>query len=145
VKEMTTKIGITTVGKWAPYPEFGHVSIAPAMLPAADVYETATEFVFELEVPRYDENELAVDVSDHTLTIKGERMETKEEEEEKKEKAKGFRLQERLEWEFERRFQLPPEADTMHMKAVFGEGVLEVRAPKLKTATPHSTVEITKT
>jgi hypothetical protein len=43
------------------------VGLAPALLPAADVYETAGEFVIELEVPGYEEKELGIEVTDHTV------------------------------------------------------------------------------
>lgn len=134
--------------KWAPFRELDvmerrmrrmleDVGVAPAPLPAADVYETSDEFVVELEVPGYEETELGIEVSDHTLTVTGERKETTEE------KQKAFRLRERLEHEFERRFQLPLEADTKHVTAVFKKGVLELHAPKLQTAKPRK-VEIAK-
>lgn len=116
---------------------FEEIGFAPVLAPAADVYETGEEFVVELEVPGYQEKELSVEVSDHMLAIKGSH--TKEKDEEHKE----FALRERLEREFERCFVLPDEADTEHMKAVFREGLLEVRAPKLEAAKPKK-VAITK-
>ena len=130
-----------TIDVWMPLREFDLVErrmrrlfeeagFAPPLLPAADVYETADDFVVELDVPGYAEKELEIEVFDHTLTIKGEQAETKEEID------KAFRLQERLEHEFERRFALPIEADTTHLKATFDKGVLKVRAPKIETAKP---------
>jgi HSP20 family protein len=112
--------------------EFG---FAPAALPAADVYETTDEFVIELEVPGFEEKELGIEVTDHTLVLTGERTATKAE--------KEFRIRERLEEKFERRFHLPTTADTEQVKAKFGKGVLEVHTPKLAISTPHK-VEITK-
>jgi HSP20 family protein len=137
-----------TITKWTPFTEldsmerrmrrlFEEIGFAPVLAPAADVYETDDEFVVELEVPGYEEKELSIEVSDHTLAIKGSRTKTKEE------TTKEFALHERLEREFERRFVFPDEADTEHMKAVFGQGVLEVHAPKLQTAKPKR-VAITK-
>lgn len=134
------------VMKWAPFQEldsierrmrraFEEFGFAPTLLPAADVFETADEFVVEVEVPGYAEEELHVEISDHTLTVKGERSESREKQE------KTFRLHERLDREFERRFALPPEADTEHVRATFAKGVLELHAPKLATATPRK-VEI---
>lgn len=136
------------VVKWTPFREldsmerqlrrfFGEFGLAPAFIPAADIYETDEEFVIELEVPGFAEKELDVEAFDHTLVVKGERKEAKEAEE------KTFRLRERLEREFERRFMLPTEADTKHLKAKFHDGVLEVHAPKLEIAKPHK-VEIGK-
>ena len=69
--------------------------------PAADVYETDGDYVFELEVPGFEEKQLTVKVSDHTLTVRGERAETTEE------KGKTFHLPRRLSTQFERRFELP--------------------------------------
>jgi HSP20 family protein len=109
---------------------FEGLGFAPHILPATDVYETEKEFVVEVEVPGYDEKELGIEVTDHTLSIRGERGEVKKRDE------KAYRLQERLEHEFERRFHLPVEADTEHIKAQFGKGVLTIHAPKLAVTEP---------
>ena len=115
---------------------FGEAELSPTPLPAADVYETDDAFVVELEVPGFDEKELEIEVSDHTLAVRGRRSETKEE------KEKTFQRRERLESRFERRFALPAEVDTEQISAAFGKGVLEVRAAKSKEAKPRK-VEIT--
>jgi HSP20 family protein len=107
------------------------IGFAPALIPAADVYETEKEWVVELEVPGYEEKELTLEASDHSLTIKGAREEVKAENE------KTFRLHERLEREFERTFALPSEVDTEHVTATFVKGVLEVHAPKLSIGEPR--------
>ncbi len=132
--------------KWTPFMEldsmerrmrrlFEEIGFVPTLAPAADVYETDDEFVVELETPGYDEKELSIEVSDHTLAIKGAREKTTEV------KRREFALHERLERGFERRFVLPREADTEHVKAVFTKGVLEVHAQKVPTAKPKK-VEI---
>jgi HSP20 family protein len=137
-----------TIVKWTPFTEldsmerrmrrlFEEIGFAPGLAPAADVYETDAEFVVELEVPGYAEKELTIEVSDHTLAIKGLREKTKEEQ------TKEFALHERLERAFERRFVLPSEADTEHVKAVFTNGVLAVHTEKLQAAKPKK-IEIAK-
>jgi len=105
--------------------------VVPVFVPAADVYETPDELVVELEVPGFEEKDLDVEVTDHVLTVKGARKEAKERED------KTFRLHERLDREFLRRFELPPEADTTKVKAVFTKGVLELHAPKTAEAKAH--------
>ena len=107
--------------------EFG---FAPTLPPAADVYRTDDEYVVALDLPGYEAKELSLEISDHTLAVKGEREQVKEE------KTKEFALHERFEREFERRFVLPAEVDTEHLKATFVKGVLEVHAPKLQKAKP---------
>jgi HSP20 family protein len=129
----------TSLVRWSPFREldlmernmrrlFEGFGFFPALLPATDIYETKDEYVVELEVPGYEEKELGIEVSDHTLTVRGERKEIKEQAE------KTFRLHERLEKEFERTFILPPEVETGKVKATFKQGVLEVHAPKVKAA-----------
>jgi HSP20 family protein len=131
----------TSVVRWSPFRDldlmernmrrvFEGFGLFPTLFPAADIYETKDEYVVELEVPGYEEKELGIEVSDHTLTVKGERKEVTEQTE------KTFRLHERLEKQFERTFILPSEADTAKVKATFKQGVLEVHAPKAKTAIP---------
>jgi len=133
---------MATLIKWSPFTEidsmerrmrraFEEIGFAPLLLPAADIYETDDEFVVELEVPGYEEKELGIEVTDHMVTVKGERKETKEEVD------KTFRLRERLEREFERRFELPVDADTKHVRAKFAKGVLELHTPKLAAPKPH--------
>lgn len=113
-----------------------HFPFMPALAPAADIYETEGEFVVELEVPGYDEKELNVEVVDHTLIIKGAREEEKEE--------KELRLHERLESTFERRFALPDEVDSDHLKATYSKGVLTLHVPKIVPVKPRK-IEIAKT
>ncbi len=113
---------MTALVTWTPFRELDRMErsmrhilgfdFAP-MPPAADIYETTDEFVFELEVPGYDEKELAIELTDRVLTVKGEHM-TKAEEHEK-----AFHLQERIEREFERRFELPSTVETEKMTASF--------------------------
>ena len=125
--------------KWSPFQEldskerqmrraFERAGFAPALVPAADIYETGDEFVIELDVPGYAEKELEIEVFDHTLVVKGEQASAKQEVD------RTFRLHERLEREFVRRFTLPAETDTEHVKARFVKGVLELHAPKIATA-----------
>ena len=95
------------------------------------------ELIVELDVPGFEEKELALEVLDHTLTIKGEKAT------EKLEENKSYYLQERLEKHFERRFTLPPDVDTEHIDARFHTGVLEVHVPKVEPLKAR-TIEIAK-
>jgi HSP20 family protein len=139
---------MATLIKWSPFQDLDvferrmrrvleDVGVAPEPLPAADLYETEGEVIVKLDVPGFEEKELVIEVADHTLTVKGERMEEKEE------KEKTFYLHERLERHFERRFTMPVEADLDHIEATFAKGVLEVHVPKVEEARPR-TIEIRK-
>jgi HSP20 family protein len=93
---------MTTLVKWAPFGDLDLVErrmrrmledfgVAPAQVPAADVMETDKELIVKLDAPGFDEKELSLEVSDHMLTIKGERARETEE------KEKTFYLHERIE------------------------------------------------
>jgi HSP20 family protein len=133
---------MATLVKWTPFRELDlmerrmrrmleDVGFGPITVPAADIYETSEEFVVELEVPGFEEQDLGLEVTDHTLTVKGEARA----EQEKKDKT--FLLHERLEQTFERRFQLPVDADTDRLVATFDSGVLAIHAPKAPEAKPR--------
>ena len=116
---------------------FEDLGVIPALAPAADVYETEGEIVVELEVPGFDEKQLDIEVIDHTLCICGEREETIAK------KEKTLRVHERLEQTFERRFVLPAEVDTEHVRAEYKTGVLTVRMPTSTHEVPRK-IEIAK-
>ena len=124
-----------TVVRWSPWQDLEAVErplrrmldvleLATPSLPAADIYETEDEYVVELEAPGFDEKEIEVEISDHSLRVKGERKEAKRHEE------KAYRVHERLERAFERRFELPVDADGKRISAIFDKGLLEIHAPK---------------
>jgi HSP20 family protein len=140
---------MATLEKWAPLPDldimerrlrrfFEDVGVAPSITPAANVYDTGGELVVELDVPGFDEHDLLVAVTDHTLTISGSRRGQTEED------KKKLRLRERLEAHFERRFQLPIEVDTEHVTAEYGKGVLTLHVPKLVAPKSRSVKILTK-
>ena len=110
---------------------FEDAGFFPLLGPATDVYETGDEFVVELEVPGFEEKELDVEVFDHTLLVKGGRKVESEKHE------RTMLLKERLEREFERRFELPATADSTHVSAEFAKGVLTLHVPKAPEARPH--------
>lgn len=113
------------------------LGVAPALTPAADVYETDRELVVELEVPGFDEKEIEIQVRDHTLAVNGERKEATEK------NKKALYVRERLEERFERRFELPAAIDTEHVTAEYAKGVLTVHVPKTPLETPRK-IAITK-
>ena len=130
---------MTVLEKWTPFRDLDLVerrmrSLFPALtvpaLPATDIIETEDEYVFELEVPGYEEQELEIEVVDHTITISGRREAAEEATDQ------ALRLHERLEAEFERSFQLPFAADGEQLTATYGRGLLTLHVPKLAKSKP---------
>ncbi len=92
--------------------------------PATDVYETDHEYVVELEVPGFEQDDLSVEVLDHRLVVRGEY------EEDTEKAGRELLLHERLERRFERRFDLPVEVDADNVVAECDKGVLTLHVPK---------------
>ena len=92
--------------------------------PATDVYETDTAYVVELEVPGLDPSDLTVEVTDHTLVISGDHTPGPEK------AGRELLLHERLAHRFERRFELPLQADLDHVEATCENGLLTLHVGK---------------
>jgi len=96
--------------------------------PTLDMYEDKNEIVVKAELPGMTKDDIEINITDSTLTLKGE----KKKEEEVKEK--DFYRCEREYGSFLRTVELPAEVQTDGAKATFKNGVLEVRLPKTEEA-----------
>jgi HSP20 family protein len=103
----------------------GETEVTPPMV---DVFEEKDDIVVKAELPGMDKENIEVNLTDHTLTIKGEK---KKEEEVKKE---NYYRAERSYGSFLRSLQLPKEVHADKVKASFKNGILEVRMPKTEEA-----------
>lgn len=139
---------VPTLDRWTPLRELDRMERRMRRLfedrglfafeaPATDVYETDTDYVVELEVPGFDREELAVEVSDHALVVKGEHHEEAEK------AGRELLLHERLERRFERRFELPLEVDAEQVAASCEKGVLTLHVPKTGAQAERRSIEIT--
>lgn len=97
-------------------------------MPAVDVYEEKDHVVIKAEIPGLAKEDISVQLTDSTLTIKGE----KKREEEVKED--DYYRCERSFGSFTRTVGLPCEVKADQVKASFKNGVLEVRMPKTEEA-----------
>jgi HSP20 family protein len=96
--------------------------------PAVDLYEEKDEIVAKVELPGLGKEDIQVNISDHILTIKGEK---KSEEEIKQE---NYYRSERSYGSFSRSVELPTEVQADKTRASFKNGVLEVHLPKSEEA-----------
>ncbi len=99
-----------------------------AGVPAVDLFEEKDDIVVKAELPGMEKENIEVNLTDHTLTIKGE----KKKEEEVKEK--NYYRSERSYGSFMRAIELPRDVHGDKVKASFKNGVLEVRVPKTEEA-----------
>ena len=96
--------------------------------PIVDVFEEKDEIVVKAELPGMEKDNIEVNLTDHTLTIKGEK---KKEEEIKEE---NYYRSERSYGSFLRTLDLPKDVRADKVKAAFKNGILEVRMPKTEEA-----------
>lgn len=92
--------------------------------PAFDLVDKEEEYEITAELPGIDENNVEIKLSNHLLTIRGEKSESKEQ------KEKDYYLSERRYGSFQRSFQVPEGVDADRIDATFAKGVLTVRLPK---------------
>ena len=96
--------------------------------PAMDLIEKDDAYEITAELPGLNEKNVEIKLSNHTLTIKGEKSEEKED------KRKDYYLSERRYGSFQRSFQLPEGVDADKIDAHFTKGVLTVKLPKTAEA-----------
>jgi len=113
-------------------PWFGRGTLFGGEALALDMYETGNEVVVEATVPGVKPEEIDVQVTGNTLTIKGERKE------EKKEERASYIYQERSFGSFCRSVTLPTEVDVDKANAEFEHGVLTLTLPKSEAVKPKS-------
>jgi len=99
---------------------------------ALDMYETDEAVVVEAPIPGVKPEEIDVQITGGTLTIKGERRE------EKKEEKASYVYQERSYGSFCRSVTLPTEVDVDKAEAEFEHGVLTLTLPKSEVVKPKS-------
>ena len=96
--------------------------------PQADFYETDEDFVLEMNLPGFTEEDVDVNLEQGVLSITAEHSEEEEEE-------KGtYHLRERSWSRFTRSFSIPHTIDVENVDADFAKGVLKVRLPKAAEA-----------
>ncbi len=101
---------------------------AEEVSPTVDIYEEGGDIVLKAEIPGMKKEDIHVDINDKTMTISGEKRK------EEKVERKDYAHLERSYGSFARTFQLPSEVQIDKVRALFKDGVLEVRVPKTEEA-----------
>jgi HSP20 family protein len=96
-----------------------------------DIHETDSKFVISVELPGMKKKDIALEVKDNTLSVRGERRQEKESSEE------GVHRVERACGTFYRAFSLPANVNSSEVKAHYEDGVLEITLPKEERAKPR--------
>jgi HSP20 family protein len=99
-------------------------------MPAIDVIEKGDSIVVKAELPGMEEKDIDVELSDHMLTISGEKKEEREE----GKKEGNYYLSERRYGTFRRSVAVPEGIDKNKVDAAFSKGVLTVTLQKTPDA-----------
>jgi HSP20 family protein len=110
---------------------FGDSPLAPAArifghLPPVDVRETEKAFILDMELPGYDEKDIAVHVDGGSLSIESKVEETGED----RGNDGAYILRERRINSFSRSFKLPENASPETIAAAFKNGILTLEIQK---------------
>jgi HSP20 family protein len=100
--------------------------------PSVDVYVEKDDIVIKAELPGMEKDDIQVNLSNHTLTLKGEKKR------EEKIKEENYFCSERAYGSFSRTLELPGDVQGEKVKASFKNGVLEIRLPVAETAKAKS-------
>lgn len=96
--------------------------------PHIDVIEGDKEVKVSAELPGVDEKDIEVSLTKDSLTIRGEKKESKED------KGKDYYRMERSYGSFSRTIAIPAEIDTEKVDANFKKGILTITLPKTAKA-----------
>ena len=112
---------------------FSPLSTSGLLKPQVDVGATDKEYSITVEVPGVSEKDVNIEVSNNTMTIRGEKKQEKEE------NNKNYYRVERSYGSFQRVLSLPEDVDQEEIKATFKNGILSIRMPR--KALPKSDVK----
>ena len=94
------------------------------LVPPVDIYENDKCVTIKAELPGLDKDEIIVDISGTTLSIRGRKMKAHGD------KIDNYHVIERQYGSFKRTFKLPEGVDMDKISANFEYGVLEINLPK---------------
>jgi HSP20 family protein len=108
--------------------------------PSVDIVEHKDSYKITLEAPGVSQEDIKLEVSDHSLIISGEKQIDREE---RDDEGSNWHRIERAYGAFNRSLDLPEDADAENIKAVYDKGVLSITLPKKEQKSRKSrTVEI---
>ena len=113
--------GFPQAGGFGRFVDFGADTL---FRPKVDLSAEEKQYLLTVEIPGVSEKDVTVDISNNTMTIKGEKKQEKEE------KDKNYYRIERSYGSFQRVLSLPDDVDQDTIKASFKNGVLSITMPR---------------
>jgi len=115
----------------SPFSRGGRTGLGSLLHPQVDIAEGPKAYTITVEVPGVEEKDVALTLSEGTLTIHGEKRYEQESQD------KQYHRVERSYGSFQRVISLPTDTDENEVKATFKNGVLTVTVGKMAQATSH--------
>ncbi len=109
----------------------------PTRIPYVDVIDSGTEYVVKAELPGLKKGTLAIEVGTNELSVAAES------DVEREEKGKTYLHRERAFSTFRRNIGFAESIDTEKVSARMGEGILEIKLPKLEPRREKKTRRLT--
>jgi HSP20 family protein len=109
--------------------------IESAMVPVLDLTESDKEFLARLDLPGIPKENVTIQLNGDVLTISGERQKVEEK------KGESYLWREQRFGKFTRTLRLPAPVVADKVEAVYKDGVLEIKLPKLSPA-PINRIQI---
>jgi len=106
--------------------------------PVADLYETGTHLVIEMELPGVFQENINLEIHGNQIMVYGEKKLEKEA------SGSAYQMLERSYGPFSRVFVLPDHTESSFITAVFKNGILRVRIPKASKPNKPVNIEITE-
>jgi len=103
----------------------------PASFPRMDLAESDQDVTVTMELPGVDPQDIHIDVSGNTLTVRGEKKRVQQE------RQRDYHYVERQYGSFHRTVTLPAGVDPDKVDAKYKDGVLTVTVAKTPGARPH--------
>lgn len=97
----------------------------PEISPPVDCYETADEFIVEIELPGFCREDLSLGICRNMLIVEGFKKE------DEKEKTVRYICLERAFGRFCRTVEIPPAVDVSKVTARYNKGILFITFPKV--------------
>lgn len=114
-------------------------------VPTVDVKETKDDYVLDMDLPGWNENDIALDLDGNTLTIASQNKDSAEDKtSEKKDTAleDTYLLRERNTSGFKRQFELPEDSAGEAARASFKNGVLTITVPRKQVVASSKKINI---
>lgn len=103
-------------------------AVSQAWTPAVNVEEREKDYVFSVEVPGLERDQLRVELQNGGIVVSGERKD------ERDEKRKNYLRHEQVIGAFRRSFSLPEDASAEGLKASYKSGILKITVPRSEKA-----------